>query len=317
MKLLITGGCGFIGSNFVRLILNKYPDYKIINLDKLTYAGNLENLKEFEDNKNYTFVKGDISDNEIVAKVIEDVDVIINFAAESHVDRSISYDDPFLKTNIIGTHVLLKAALKHQKRLLQISTDEVYGSIEKESFTEDSNLNPSSPYSASKASADLLCMSYFLTHELPVTIVRSTNNFGPYQYPEKIIPLFISNLMDDKKAPLYGDGKNVRDWLFVEDCCEAINLVLHKSKPGEIYNIGSGKELPNIELARLIIEILDKGESLIDYVADRKGHDRRYSLDTKKIRALGWSPKRKFEEALKNTISWYTDNRAWWEKLKN
>jgi dTDP-glucose 4,6-dehydratase len=316
MKLLVTGGCGFIGSNFIRLILSKHPDYKITNLDKLTYAGNPENLKDIENNKNYTFVKGDISDNGTVIKLVKDADVIINFAAESHVDRSISDADPFLKTNIMGTHVLLKAALKFNKKMLHISTDEVYGSIEKGSFDENSNLDPNSPYSASKASADLLCKAYYATHNLQVTIVRSSNNFGPYQYPEKVIPLFITNLAEGEKVPLYGKGKNVRDWLFVLDNCEAIDTVLHKGKPGEIYNVASGNEMTNIELTKRILASLDKDESYIEYVEDRKGHDLRYSLDAKKIKSLGWSPHHNFEKSLKSTIDWYANNKSWWEKLK-
>ncbi|MBI2135124.1 dTDP-glucose 4,6-dehydratase [Candidatus Woesearchaeota archaeon] len=316
MKLLVTGGCGFIGSNFIRQTLKKHPDYRIINLDKLTYAGNPENLKDIEGKKNYRFIKGDICDPKIVSDAVKNADVVINFAAESHVDRSIADADPFLQTNIMGTHVLLKAALKFNKKFLQISTDEVYGSIDQGSFTENSNLSPSSPYSASKAAADLLCLSYFITHKLKVNIVRSTNNFGPYQYPEKIIPLFITNLLEGKKVPVYGDGKNVRDWLYVADNCEAIDLALHKGKEGEIFNISSGKEMENIWLAEMLIEHAGKDKSYMQYVEDRKGHDRRYSLDSKKIRALGWKPKFRFEEALKMTIDWYKDNKAWWGKLK-
>jgi len=316
MKLLITGGCGFIGSNFIRMILNKYPNYQIMNLDKLSYAGNPENLKDVENNKNYNFVKGDICDTKIVSELVSEIDIIINFAAESHVDRSISDADPFLNTNIFGTHTLLKAALKFKKRFLQISTDEVYGSIEEGSFKENSILNPSSPYSASKASADLLCISYFVTHKLRVTIVRSSNNFGPYQYPEKIIPLFVTNILENKEVQLYGDGKNIRDWLFVMDNCEAIDLVLHKGNSGEIYNIASGKELQNIELSNFLLKIFNKDSSSIEYIEDRKGHDRRYSLDIKKIRDLGWSPKYSFEEALKLTVNWYKNNGSWWKKLK-
>ena len=316
MKLLVTGGCGFIGSNFIRHTLKKYPDYGIINLDKLTYAGNLENLKDVEGNRNYRFIKGDICDPKTASDAVKNADVVINFAAESHVDRSITDADPFLETNIMGTHVLLKAALKFNKKFLQISTDEVYGSIEQGSFTEGSNLNPSSPYSASKAAADLLCLSYFITHKLKANIVRSTNNFGPYQYPEKIIPLFITNLLEGKKIPVYGDGKNVRDWLYVADNCEAIGLVLHKGKEGEVYNLSSGKEMANIKLAEMLIEHAGKDKSYIKYVEDRKGHDRRYSLDSKKIRNLGWKPKLGFEEALKMTIDWYKNNKDWWGKLK-
>lgn len=316
MKLLVTGGCGFIGSNFIRKTLKKYPDYKIINLDKLTYAGNPENLKDVDNNRNYQFIKGDICDSKVVSDTAKTTDIIVNFAAESHVDRSISNADPFLETNIMGTHILLKAALKFNKKFLQISTDEVYGSIEQGSFDENSNLNPSSPYSASKTAADLLCLSYFITHKLKVNIVRSTNNFGPYQYPEKIIPLFITNLLEGRKVPVYGDGKNVRDWLYVADNCEAIDLIMHNGKEGEIYNVSSGTEMPNIKLAEMLIDHTGKDKSFMEYIKDRKGHDRRYSLDSKKIRNLGWKPKLKFEEALKITIDWYKNNRDWWGKLK-
>jgi len=316
MKLLITGGCGFIGSNFIRHILRKYPNYNIVNLDKLTYAGNLENLKDIESNSNYEFVKGDITDAALVSKLMGKIDAIVNFAAESHVDRSIKDPDDFLSTNIFGTHVLLKAALQFKKKMLQISTDEVYGSIEKGSFSESSNLEPNSPYSASKASADLLCMAYYATYNLPVTIARSSNNFGPYQYPEKIIPLFITNLIEGKKVPLYGDGKNVRDWIFVLDNCKAIDIVLHKGAPAQVYNIASGTEVMNIDLTKKILKLMGKSESSIEYVEDRKGHDRRYSLDTKKIKSLGWSPESDFEKDLKLTIEWYRKNSSWWNRLK-
>ena len=316
MKLLITGGCGFIGSNFIRHIFAEYPNYKIINLDKLTYAGNLENLKDIEKNNNYEFIKGDVADSVLVQKLVNKVDLIVNFAAESHVDRSIKDPDDFLRTNIFGTHILLKAALQSGKKMLHISTDEVYGSIEEGSFSETSSLEPNSPYSASKASADLLCMAYHATYGLPVTIARSSNNFGPYQYPEKVIPLFITNLIEGKKVPLYGDGKNVRDWIFVLDNCRAIDIVLHKGKPGEIYNIASGTEVRNIELTNKLLELLGRDDSFIEYVEDRKGHDRRYSLETKKIRSLGWSPQHNFEKALNLTIEWYKNNNPWWERLK-
>ncbi|MFN3966323.1 MAG: dTDP-glucose 4,6-dehydratase, partial [Endomicrobiia bacterium] len=280
MRILVTGGCGFIGSNFIRYILKKYHEYKIINLDKLTYAGNPDNLKDIEKNKNYKFVKGDICDSKIVDKLVKEVDCIINFAAESHVDRSILEPGSFLKTDVFGTYTLLESAKKNNiKRYIQISTDEVYGSIENGSFTEESPLRPNSPYSASKASADMLCRAYFVTYNLPVIITRSSNNFGPYQYPEKIIPLFITNALEDKLLPVYGDGKNIRDWIYVLDNCKAIDLVLHKGKPGEIYNIGGGNEIQNIELTKKILKLLNKPESLIKFVEDRAGHDRRYSLD--------------------------------------
>jgi len=318
LKLLVTGGCGFIGSNFIRYILQKYPSYKIINLDKLTYAGNPENLKDVEKNKNYKFVKGDICDKKIVDELSKDLDCIVNFAAESHVDRSILEPDAFIRTDIIGTHTLLEAVRKNGvPRFVHISTDEVYGSIESGSFTEASPLKPNSPYSASKAGADLLCRAYYITYKVPVIITRSSNNFGPYQYPEKIIPLFITNAIEDKPLPVYGDGLNVRDWLYVLDNCKAIDLVLHRGKPGEIYNIGAGNEIPNIELTKKILRILNKPESLIKFVQDRLGHDRRYSLDTSKIRKeLGWKPEYNFDTALEKTVDWYLKNRQWWEKIK-
>lgn len=317
MKILVTGGAGFIGSNFIRHIINKYPQYEIVNLDKLTYCGNLENLKDIENNPKYKFIKGDICDEKIVDEIVKDFDVVVNFAAQTHVDRSIEDPSDFIRTNVYGTYVLLEAIKKYNKKLLYISTDEVYGSIQKGSFTEVSPLNPSSPYAATKASADLLVNSYYVTFNLPVVITRSSNNFGPYQFPEKVIPLFITNAIEDIEVPLYGDGKNVRDWLYVLDNCEAIDLVLHKGKEGEIYNIGGGYELPNIELTKMILESLDKAEDLIKPVKDRLGHDRRYSLDCEKIKSeLGWKPRYSFEEALKDTVQWYKDNESWWRKLK-
>jgi len=315
-KLLITGGAGFIGSNFIRLILNKYPDYKVTNLDKLTYCGNLENLKDVEKKANYTFVKGDIADEGIVDKLVKDCDTIVNFAAESHVDRSIEDPGEFLRTNIFGTHVLLEAAKKFCVKLfIQISTDEVYGSVVKGASKETDPLEPNSPYSATKAGADLLARSYFVTFKLPVIITRSSNNFGPYQYPEKVIPLFITNLLADKKVPLYADGMNMRDWLYVEDNCEAIDAVMHKGNPGEIYNIGVGSEITNLELTHGLLDILGKDEGSIEYVKDRPGHDKRYALDTAKIKALGWRPRHDFRDALKLTVDWYKKNEAWWDRL--
>ena len=317
MKLLVTGCCGFIGSNFVRMMLERRPDWKITNLDKLTYAGNPDNLKDVEGGKNYRFVKGDICDEKTADELAKDADAIVNFAAESFVDRSIDSAEPFVNTNFYGTYVLLEAARKHSvKKFVQISSDEVYGSIEEGSFKENDVLEPSSPYSASKAAADLLALSYHATYKLPVVICRSSNNFGPFQNPEKVIPLFITNAMEDKALPLYGDGLNVRDWLFVEDNCDAIALVMEKGKPGEVYNIGSGNEKKNIEITRLILKVLGKPESLIKYVKDRPGHDRRYSLDTKRVSELGWKPRHSFEKAMSLTIEWYKGNTEWWKKLK-
>jgi dTDP-glucose 4,6-dehydratase len=317
MKLLITGGCGFIGSNFIRYILNKYPNYSIVNLDKLTYCGNPENINDVEDNPNYKFVNGNICDEQLVNELVKDVDIIVHFAAESHVDNSIK--DPFIftKTNMIGTHNLLEAARNNDiKKFIMISTDEVYGSINDGSFTESSPFKPNSPYSSTKAAADMLARSYYKTYDLPVIITRSSNNFGPYQFPEKVVPLFITNLIEDKKVPIYGDGLNVRDWLYVIDNCEGIDFVMHKGKIGEDYNIGGGNELTNIEITKLILKELDKDESSIEYVKDRAGHDRRYSLDCSKIHALGWKPRFDFQSALKETVKWYKDNQEWWKKLK-
>lgn len=315
-RLLVTGGAGFIGSNFIRYLLGKYPDYKITNLDKLTYCGNSENLKEIARNRNYKFVKGDITDAKLVNELTEGADTIINFAAETHVDRSIKDASGFVKTNVFGTYTLLEAAKAKKIGLfIQISTDEVYGSIPEGSFTEEDNLRPNSPYSATKAGADLLAGSYFVTYRLPVIITRSSNNFGPYQYPEKIIPLFITNAMANKKVPLYADGMNVRDWLFVIDNCEAIDVVMHKGEPGEVYNIGAGSETTNIELTRIILSLLGKGEDLIEFVKDRPGHDKRYALDIAKVKSLGWSPRHSFRAALESTIDWYKNNVSWWERL--
>lgn len=315
-RILVTGGAGFIGSNFIRHILNKYEDYHIVNLDKLTYCGNLENLKDIEKNKRYKFIKGDITDEKVVEKIVKDCDIIVNFAAETHVDRSIEDAACFIKTNVFGTHVLLEAAKKFDAGLfIQISTDEVYGSILDGSFTEKDPLSPNSPYSASKAGGDLLARSYFVTYELPVIITRSSNNFGPCQYPEKVIPLFITNLLQDRKVPIYADGMNVRDWLYVVDNCEAIDFVMHKGRTGDIYNIGAGSETTNIELTHAILAILGKDESMIEYVKDRPGHDKRYALDITKIKALGWRPKHDFKGALEFTVEWYKNNTDWWKKL--
>ncbi len=320
--VLITGGAGFIGSNFTRYMLQKYPNYKVVVYDKLTYAGNLDNLKDVAQDypHRYTFIQGDICDAKLVEETIKThrVDFIVNFAAESHVDRSLFEPGSFIQTDVFGTYVLLETLKRFGvSRMVQVSTDEVYGSIEKGSFKESDPLNPSSPYSASKAAGDLMCIAYYKTWGVPVMITRGSNTFGPYQYPEKIIPLFITNAIDDQPLPLYGDGLNVRDWLYVLDHCEAIDLVLHEGKPGEIYNIGAGNELTNLELTRRILKHLNKPESLIRFVEDRPGHDRRYSLDCTKIRSLGWSPRYDFDQALAETVRWYVENQWWWRKIKS
>jgi len=318
MRLLITGGAGFIGSNFIRIIMQKFPDYKIVNLDKLTYAGNLDNLRDIESKKNYTFVKGDICDVKLVSKLMKNTDVVVHFAAETHVDRSLMEAGAFITTDVFGTFVMLNEAKKNKiKKFIHISTDEVYGSIENGSFDEESPLNPSNPYSASKAGADRLAYSYYKTFKVPVCIVRSSNNFGPYQHPEKFIPLFITNSLENKKLPLYGDGLNKRDWLYVLDNCEAINHILQKGIEGEVYNVGADNEFTNIYIAKFILQKLNKPESLIEFVDDRLGHDRRYSLNCKKIGKSGWKPKYEFDDALKKTIKWYVDNEEWWKKIKS
>ncbi len=317
MKLLVTGGCGFIGSNFIRYMLKKYPQYKITNLDKLTYCGRLENLKDIEKRRNYKFIKGDICDKAIVDKLVRGSEAIINFAASTHVDRSIKDASDFISTNVYGVYALLEAAKKYKtSRFIAISTDEVYGSTEKGSFKEESSLHPNSPYSASKAAGDLLALSYYTTFKVPVIVTRSSNNFGPYQYPEKVIPLFITNLLKGKKVPLYGDGLNVRDWLYVEDNCKAIDLVLHKGKIGGIYNIGGGYEIPNIKLTHIILKLLGKKQDMIEYVKDRLGHDRRYSLDCSKIKNIGFIVEKKFDIAIKETVLWYKKNVPWWTGIK-
>jgi dTDP-glucose 4,6-dehydratase len=316
-RILVTGGAGFIGSNFVRYLLEKYPDLHVINLDALTYAGNRENLADLEGNPRYLFYHGDIRDRQVVDNLMSNVDAVVNFAAETHVDRSIHEAGEFLQTDVIGTFTLLESAKKYNiDRFLYISTDEVYGSIEDGSFKEEDPLSPSSPYSASKAGGDLLAHSYFVTYGLPVLITRSSNNFGPYQYPEKIIPLFITNAIDNKPLPLYGDGMNVRDWLYVVDNCAAIDLILREGELGESYNVGGDCELTNIDLTRRILKLLGKPESLIKPVKDRPGHDRRYSVDTTKIRQLGWAPNPDFDKLLKATVDWYVENEACWRKIK-
>lgn len=313
MKILVTGGAGFIGCNFVRHMLKKYPKDKIVVLDKLTYAGRLENLQDVMDK--ITFIKGDICNKKDVEKA-EDCDIIFNFAAETHVDRSIINAGVFAKTDVLGTHTLLEFARKHDvEKYIQISTDEVYGSITEGSFREDDVLDPSSPYSASKAGADLLVKAHHKTYGLPVMITRSSNNFGPYQYPEKLIPLFVTNALQNKPLPIYGDGLNVRDWIYVSDNCEAIDFVCQKGKIGNIYNIASGNEKTNIEITKLILKELNKPDSLIKFVKDRPGHDIRYSQDITKIKKLGWKPEYSFENAVKSTIKWYIENKCWWKPL--
>jgi dTDP-glucose 4,6-dehydratase len=318
--ILVTGGCGFIGANFIKHILSKYP-YNIINLDKLTYAGNLENLKEIENDSRYTFIKGDIVNKADIEKVFSsEIDIVINFAAESHVDRSIMDPGAFIKTNIIGTFNLLETVKKGRvKRFIQVSTDEVYGSIGKEGkFHEDIPLSPNSPYSASKASADMLAMAYYKTYRAPVMITRCSNNYGPYQFPEKLIPLVITNALVDMELPVYGDGMNIRDWIHVLDHCEAIDAVLHKGESGNVYNIGAENERTNIEIVKLILNILGKPETLIKYVKDRPGHDRRYAIDSTKIKKeLGFKTKVSFKMGMEETVAWYIENRSWWKRIKS
>jgi dTDP-glucose 4,6-dehydratase len=316
-KILVTGGAGFIGSNFVRYMLEKYPEYNIVVLDALTYAGNLENLADFSRNKRFSFYHGNICDAKIVDELMSQVDALVNFAAETHVDRSIHEAGTFIDTDIKGTFVLLEATKKYNiEKFLHISTDEVYGSIEVGSFKETDILQPNSPYSSSKAGADLLARSYYQTFGLPILITRSSNNFGPYQYPEKLIPLFVTNAIDDIALPLYGDGQNVRDWLFVSDNCAGIDTVLHKGELGEIYNIGAGNEEKNITITNTILEILKKPKDLIKPVKDRPGHDRRYSVDIMKIKSLDWKPQKKFYDAMVETVQWYVNNEKWWRKIK-
>ena len=317
MKILVTGGCGFIGSNYIRQRLEKNSEDVIVNLDKLTYAGRKESLQDLEGNSNYEFVQGDICNPKDVEKAMQGCEAVINFAAESHVDRSIENSDEFAKTNFFGVKVLCDQAKKQNiKKFVQISTDEVYGQIENGSFKETDMLKPRNPYSAAKAAGELLAMSYFETYELPGIITRSSNNYGPFQFPEKVVPLFITNLLNGKKVPLYGEGKNVRDWLFVLDNCTGIDAVLEKGKAGQIYNIGGNQELQNIELTKKILAELGKGDEMIEKVKDRLGHDLRYSLDCSKIKnELGWEPKTKFEEGLYKTVQWYKENEKWWKPL--
>ena len=318
MKILVTGGAGFIGSNFVRHLLATHPDDSVVNLDKLTYAGNPENLRDVEGNPRYRFVKGDICDAAVVRELMAGTDAVVHFAAETHVDRSNRGADDFLRTNVNGTYTLLEAARELRVgRFVLIGTDEVYGSIPRGAARESDPLNPSNPYSASKAAADLLGRAYWTTHRLPVLITRSSNNFGPYQYPEKVIPLFITNALEDRPLPLYGDGRNVRDWLYVRDNCAAIDRVLRRGKDGEIYNIGGANEVENVVLTRQILRLVGKPESLITPVADRPGHDRRYALDGAKMAGLGWKPAHSFAAALEATVAWYRANAVWWKPIKS
>ncbi|CAM3088015.1 dTDP-glucose 4,6-dehydratase [Sporolactobacillus spathodeae] len=321
MHVLVTGGAGFIGSNFIHYMLKTHPNYQIVNLDLLTYAGNLDNLEAVRNHPNYHFVHGNICNSELIHAVLDQfaIDTIVNFAAESHVDRSITQPDLFIRTNVLGTQTLLEAAKnKHLNKYLQISTDEVYGSLGPTGyFTEKTALAPNSPYSASKASADMIVRAYYQTYGLAINITRCSNNYGPYHFPEKLIPLIITNALEDRELPVYGDGKNVRDWLYVADHCAAIDQVLHQGKPGEIYNIGGHNEICNIDLVKRILDKLNKPHCLIKYVSDRPGHDRRYAIDATKIeKELAWKPKYNFETGINETIQWYLTHKEWWHKLK-
>ncbi|MGE5861774.1 MAG: dTDP-glucose 4,6-dehydratase [Ignavibacteria bacterium] len=319
-NILVTGGAGFIGSNFINYFLSEHEDYFLLNLDKLTYAGNLENLKPSEGKRNYAFIKGDIANSDLVNFIFENYKIkyVINFAAETHVDRSILGSEVFYRTNVIGTNVLLEAARKFEvEKFIQISTDEVYGSLGKEGlFTEDTPLSTNSPYSSSKAAADMMVLAFHHTYGLPAVVTRCSNNYGSYQFPEKLIPLMIINSMHDKKLPVYGDGLNVRDWIYVADHNRAVEIVLEFGKVGEVYNIGAGNEMPNIKIVELILQQLGKSKDLIQYVKDRPGHDRRYAIDSTKIqKKLGWNPEYSFEKAIKDTIDWYIKNEDWWKKI--
>jgi dTDP-glucose 4,6-dehydratase len=318
MRLLVTGGCGFIGSNFIRLVLDEHPEDEVLNLDKLTYAGNPENLRDLEGDPRYGFRKGDICNGEDLREPFAwGPEVVVNFAAETHVDRSITSPEAFVHTDVLGTYRLLEEARERGIRFVQISTDEVYGSIESGSFSEESPLRPNSPYAASKAGADLLVRAYVRTYGLDAVIVRSSNNYGPYQYPEKAIPLFVTNLLEGRKVPLYGEGKNVRDWLYVKDNCRAIDMVLRSGISGEAYNVGGGQERTNLELTRAILEIMGAGEESVQFVPDRPGHDLRYSVDSSKVRGLGWNPRHDFATGLRETVEWYRINADWWQPLKS
>lgn len=317
-RILVTGGCGFIGSNFIRLLLRERREWQVVNLDKLTYAGRLENLQDLAEDSRYTFIHGDICDPEAVQGAMAGCQLAVNFAAETHVDRAILGASHFIETDVKGVMVLLEEARKvGLEKFLQISTDEVYGSIESGSFSEESTLNPRNPYAASKAGGDRMAYAYWATYGVPTVITRASNNYGPYQYPEKLIPLFVTNALRDEPLPLYGDGRNVRDWLFVEDHCRALLFLLEHGQPGEVYNIAGGNERENLEVTKAVLGLLGKPESLIRFVADRPGHDRRYSLDATKLRKLGWAPEVDFQEGLRLTVRWYVENSWWWQPIKD
>jgi dTDP-glucose 4,6-dehydratase len=320
MKLLITGGAGFIGSNFIHYWLKNYPDDKIVNLDFLTYAGNLENLKDIENNPNYKFVKGDICDAGLVESLVKEVDIVVHFAAESHVDRSVINSEDFVRTNVVGTSVLLDVAKKYNIRFHHVSTDEVFGhlGLDERAFNEDTPYNPRSPYSASKAASDHLVRAYFYTHGVPITISNCSNNYGPYHFPEKVIPLFITNILEGKKIPVYGQGKNIRDWIHVNDHNRGVDMIIKKGRIGETYCLGGRNELANIDLAKKIIRLMGVNEDVIEYVKDRPGHDLRYAIDFSKAKdELSWEPQIDFEFGLKETIDWYKNNKEWWQKIKS
>lgn len=319
MRLLVTGGAGFGGSNFIKYILNKYPAWHVTNLDKLTYAGNLSNLKDIENNPHYHFVRGDIADTKIVNGLLPNVDIVINYAAETHVDRSILDPDAFMQSNITGTYTLLEALKKNNniQKFIQISTDEVFGSIKDGEFTETSPFKPNSPYAAAKASADLLCRAYYQTYKLPIIVTHSCNYYGPYQYPEKLIPLLITNLLEDQKIPIYGHGDNVREWIHTADHARAIIAIIEHGIVGEVYNIGTGDRRDNLTIAQLILQLLNKGDDYINYVADRPGHDWRYAINNDKIKALGWQPQIELATGLADLIKWYQDNSWWWQPIKS
>jgi dTDP-glucose 4,6-dehydratase len=319
VKVLVTGGAGFIGSNFVRYAIREHEDWQVTTLDKLTYAGRLENLESVKDHPRHRFMAGDIADATVAAPLVRDADVVVNFAAETHVDRSIKNAGDFITTDVFGTFVLLEAARENTglRRFVQISTDEVYGSVPTGASRETDEIKPRNPYSASKAGADRLAYSYWATYKVPVIVTRASNNYGPNQFPEKVIPLFITNLIDDIPVPLYGDGQNERDWLHVDDHCRGVDLLIDKGVSGETYNIGGGNQVKNVDLTHRILELVGKPASLIKPVADRPGHDRRYSLDTAKLEALGWAPRENFEQGLASTVRWYRENESWWRPIKD